>query len=59
MKFSKYRNPNKRRRRKTYDYTTRTIMAGKDMITDREMGICLPKEYYEDKWRIDNGYSKD
>lgn len=47
-KFTKYNNPNRKRRpRRKPDYTERCIMAGKAMIDDQMRGTELPISAYE------------
>ena len=52
-KFTKYNNPSKRKRtRKPLDWNDRCILAGKAMIEDRQIGIELPVEVYEDAFDL-------
>ena len=47
MRFSKYNNPNKRRKRKRLTKTEADIVATKNMLDYRRKGIELPVDFYE------------
>jgi len=49
MKWTKYNNPNKKRKtRRKMDRTDADIMAGKQMIDDKARGIDMPLKYYDE-----------
>lgn len=53
MKFTKYNNPNKKRRSyRKPDYTERMIAATKEMLIDRHVGYNISAEYYENKYDL-------
>ena len=49
MKFTKYNNPSKRRKRKVLSRTDADIIATKNMFDDRCRGIELPLNYYDEQ----------
>lgn len=57
-RFTKYNNPNKKKRRKKLDYTERSIMAAKEMLADSRLGYYASPEYYQEKWNL-KGEGKD
>lgn len=47
-KFTKYNNPNKKRRPRQVSRLDAEIIAGKAILTDRRAGYTLPLSYYEE-----------
>ena len=49
MTWTKYNNPNKKRRpRRKIDRTDADILAAKQMLDDREGGVEMPLKYYDE-----------
>ena len=46
-KFTRYNNPNKRRKGRKMSRTDADIMAAKNMLDDRARGIEMPLSYYD------------
>lgn len=47
MTWTKYNNPNKKRRRKKMDRSDADVVAASYMIKDRQAGINLPLSHYD------------
>jgi hypothetical protein len=46
-KFTKFNNPNRKRRRKKYDRTEADIIAAKRSLDDEARGFDLPLSFYD------------
>lgn len=53
MKFTKYNNPNKKKRTTKKSYTDRTINAAKEILQDKKLGYNVTPEFYEKKHNIE------
>lgn len=47
MKFSKYRNPSKRKSHRKMSRADADILAVKNMLTDKRLGRELPLSFYD------------
>lgn len=55
-KFTKYNNPNKKRKAKRkLDYTERTIAACNEMVLDKQLGYDIPAVFYQEKYKLNGG----
>jgi hypothetical protein len=46
-KFTKYNNPNKKRKPKKYSRSDADIMVAKRAFDDYSRGVCLPLSFYD------------
>lgn len=52
MKFTKYNNPNKKKRKKNLSYSDRSINAIKEKMIDKKLGYEISDEYYKEKYKL-------
>ena len=51
-RFTKWNNPNKKRRKKKISYDDRLYMATKEILLDAKLGYSTPTEFYEEKYNL-------